>query len=513
MMKKRLFMPLFILFIILSYTLSISGAVNVQPLVINIEMAPGETKDFELILTTGPQREQVSIEIMTSIQDINGRLSYHEGNPELNPAIEWIELDRTEMNLPASERTIINGTVNAPFNASGSHTVILMVDQNNSANNDGERMLGFRIRYAVRVNIHIERPGQRPQINVLDYGLEMKDDKPIISLHFNNPSQFNFPVVADVTIRDESRYLVQRVPLVSPSSSLERRDNFRIYPGSELIFQGEITEPLYGGSYELQLFFRYADGRQIVQRKTIDIGDEYLREESIRYLSLDPEEFDFTVNAGGTNMQILELRNRSREPIIVRTSNSEVKPEYDNSFFLNAEVQINGDEQFILQPNVVSRQLMRFVLPRDIEPGGYYGFREIEVYNQNQELLETHRIPINTIVRGEIEIDINILDLAYNETNGDGLFSLTLENTGNIHIIPRATLQLIDKDEEIYANINLSQEVEQIILPEYMDYLTGSRANITPGEYKAIVTVLNNGEELSKREFEIIISEYNTQEI
>lgn len=502
----RIVILLFIIAVFFAFSSAVT-AVQVNPMVININTVPGNTESFELALTSGPTRETVAISIMHPVQHITGRLSYQEGNPEINPAINWVSLDRTNITLPANERTVINGTVNIPFNAGGTHTVILMVDQLDLMERPGSPV-GFRIRYAVRLNINIDRPGQRPAVDIFDFSLQPNEKgNPVISTHFKNISDLHFPAVADVTIRDENRRLIERVPVYSEATSLTRRDNFRVYPGSELIYQGEVTEPLFPGSYEIQLFFRYADGRQVIRRETLELGSEYLREDSIRYLTVDPAKIALSLRPGASSTQVIQLDNRFSEPVYISSKQVEIRPEYRHSLFTSLDFDLRGEKEMLIPPRNTARQLLIFRVPRDLSAGGYYGLYEIEVYSMAGELLETHWVDLTAVIGVDYDLSAEIVDLTHSSGDQEDLFSLNVTNTGALHISPWARLQLLDEAGEIYANISLNLEGQDRFIPEESGLLLGERrGHITPGDYTASVVLGAGNQELAMQEFPLKIT-------
>ncbi len=495
-------------FILLIFSCAFSAsALQVRPMIIDLDLEPGDTEEFELVLSGGAlARQSVSLTLMHPEQNIDGRLNYHEINPEINPAVDWLRLESNEVTIPANENAVVRGTVDIPFDAWGSHTAVIMID--NDTIEQDTSFLGFRIRYAVRVNINIESPGQRPGVEIIDFSLEPDDSgRPIALVHFKNTSRLRFPAVADVTIRGEDRRLLERIPLFSQATSLSRRDDFQVYPGSELLYRGEVTKPLFPGDYEIQLFFRYADGRQIIQRETVEITEEFIREEEMKHLTADPEEILVSTLPGASSTQMLKLTNHFSEPLLVKTYQTDIKSNYEHSVFAEQEVDLRGDREFVLRPGGVYHQLLIFRPPRDLKPGGYYGYHDIEVYNLNHDKLEEHKVRLSSSVEGEIEKRAEIVDLSHDRGDNSDTLSLTFKNTGNTHIIPRARVQLFDNNNEIYANIDMRLQQEERILPGFNSFLSAERRLITEGDYKAVVILEADNEELDTEEFSLTIGD------
>ncbi|MFW5855956.1 MAG: hypothetical protein ACOCVB_01650 [Bacillota bacterium] len=503
-MLKKLSGVILLLLIIFAISFTVK-AIQVQPLVVNLDLKPGDTEEFQLTLVGGLKRETVNLTLMHPRQNISGRLSYQEIASDINPALDWLDLESEIVTVPANENIVVSGRVNIPFNAGGSHTAVIMVEEEEIDEGPGS-IVGIKMRYAVRVNINIDRPGQRPSVDILDFSLEADEEgRPIISTHFKNTSLLRFPAVADVTIRGEDRRLLERVPVYSEATNIDRRDNFSVYPGSELIYKGQVTEPLFPGNYELQMFFRYADGRQIIRRQTVEIEDEFIQEDSLRYLTVEPLDISLSMIPGASSTQILTFNSHISEPLLVRTDQTSLGSEYPQSVFANLEFVLRGDSQFMLPPRGKSRQLLTFKSEREIKPGGYYGYHDIEVYNTEGQLLETHRVNLSSILKGEAETSGEIRDLSHDRGESVDTFSATVRNTGHIHIIPDVVLRLFDEEGDIYMNLNLSLQDEDKILPLQTRFVSGERRLVEAGEYTAEVILRAENEELDREEFMLTI--------
>ncbi len=504
---KLLCIQIVVLFAILvAFSVPIS-AIQVSPLLLNLELSPGESENFYIDITGGTTRTEMTINLVDVVQSLDGRLSYITTETPTNPVLDWIEFENNRVMLPAREVTRIPGTINVPFDAGGSHTAVIMIEESEALDRPGS-IMAYRIRYAVRININIDRPSQLAQLEVLDLAIELNDTgRPIIKTHFENKSPLSFPAVADVTIRTEDRRLLERVPVFSPATSLTRRENFRVYPYSELIYRGEITELLYPGIYELQLFMRYADGRQVIQRKTVEIDESYLADREIKHVSFEPAQLSLNLRPGATSTQMIEFSNRTAEPIRIKTNPGEVRYDYPNSIFSNINVEIRGERDFIIPPRRSGRQLLIFRAPRELASGGYYGFHNIEVYNQAGELLETHFIELDALIGTDIKMAAAITDLIYNQGEREDLFSLTVKNEGRKAILPQARLELIDAAGDLYANIyfDLDDTMSRVLPDHYGHYLGERSGRITPGQYTARVFLTESGQELDSQDFVIEI--------
>jgi hypothetical protein len=71
-------------------------AFGVRPLVIDLDLKPGDTRDFEIILNPGSNDETVLLSLYQPIQLLDGNLAYQEPTPETFPSVNWVQLDKHE---------------------------------------------------------------------------------------------------------------------------------------------------------------------------------------------------------------------------------------------------------------------------------------------------------------------------------------------------------------------------------------------------------------------------------
>ncbi len=498
------------IFILNIYSMNVN-AVGVQPLIMDLEMNQGETQQFELDLMPSDSEEQVALNLFYSRQQQTGSLSYEEADLEEHEVLNWLDLP-VEVTVPPGEETTVTGEVSVPHDASGSHTAIIMVEPETDEADEG---ITFQVRYAVRVNIHVNAPGLRESADLLDFDIEAgeEDELPRISSLIRNNSDLMYDAAGEVTIRDESRQLIERIPIRSQHAAQAGRDETTLYPGSEVIFDGEITEALAAGTYDLQLFLRYADGRQLIERKTIEIGDEFVDPESMEHFEVDPVLISEELRPGGANTDTIEIRNRTGDPIGIDISPEEIESEYAHSLFNNFELEMRGDQQFELDGRQSERPVLIVRSPREIEAGGYYDRMVVTAFDlETGDELQREIVDLEFLIGDEFDYSGEVLDLTADTIDDEVLLSATFANTGQVHFSPTARVYLRQDDEIMYTlNLELPDEDERV-LPEMDGALRNHFTDIDPGEYTAEVTLQYQGENLSVSEFEIEIDEPEVEE-
>ena len=169
------------------------------------------------------------------VQQLSGGLAYQLPTNPAFSATSWVTLDSDVVKVRPGEKPEVRGTIRVPYSASGSHTVIVMVEPRPPEITSG---IGFKIRYAVRLSIRVERAGLRPSAQLSDFAVVANEQgEPEIQARFLNDSPLDYLASGEVAIRDKDRRLVERVTLRTESGHTAGTDATRIYPGAEVLFK------------------------------------------------------------------------------------------------------------------------------------------------------------------------------------------------------------------------------------------------------------------------------------
>ena len=474
-------------------------AVGVKPLIHNIEIKPGETKEFELTLTPSEKAEKVLFKIFKPEQILDGNLKFVEPTSDNFPAIEWIKFEKEEVTTIPNEKKVIKGKVTAPFSAEGSHTAIMMVEPQTLKKMQG---VSFKIRYAVKLNIRIDRPGSRNKAELEEgWGLTKGENgEPILETIISNTSLWDYKVSAEATIRDSRRKLVERINLRSAASN--DKNQIRLYPESKVIHQGEITRRLtHGEEYTVRLFIKYGDHGQIIKSKKIKIAEgeyNFVAADKAGAVSVEPASIDLTLKPGQRKTNVINVKSEIGETSILAIKSTDINSEYKYS---NKDwIEMRAKDQIVLEGRRTKRLVLTSIVPREIEPGSYHSNVEIHIYSKETEkLLEKEVIPYSVVVGTEHKPKVDIKSLHSTETEEGYLLSLDINNSGNIFLNPNAKIIINDENDEYVEKVELSmpEEVNRL-LPLKSKLLTGISQSITPGKYNVTIIVENDDQEVGK---------------
>ncbi|RCW52333.1 hypothetical protein [Halanaerobium sp. ST460_2HS_T2] len=498
---KNIIFYINLLFIIILILTLEAAAVGVRPMIFEFDLDPGEIKEFEFVLTPGEQRQNVELNLYTPTQNLTGGLNYNLGNPEINPVLNWISLESKEVIIPASQEQVVSGVIQVPYNASGSHTAIIMIEPLDNQDNQNNSFFNFTVRYAVRININIDRPGQRPRAEIVNIYLEQNEEGiPEISALIKNTDSINFIASAEATLRDKNNRLIEKLDIISEIAARNNSLATRIYPSSEVIFKGELNQPLYPGDYNLQVHLRYGDNLQLIERKVITLKEELRRSGPRRYISYEPEIISKNLRAGSPTTQVIEINNLYNEKIKVKINREEVVDNFDYSIFNTGELQLRGGEELVINNRNSERLVFIYRSIRDAVAGGYYGKLKLDVYSQEDKLLETRNINLEMLIGEGWKYNAEVERFNFINDNGVQTFSLNLKNLSSIHINPAVLLVIKNDEEQIIKTINLSpsEEYDNKLLPEKTVSMMQRTTGIEPGNYQVEIIITDNGKEIKK---------------
>lgn len=496
-LKKPKFIKFFLILLcsLFFYSFSVQ-AIGVRPLVIDLEVSPGATEEFEITLTPSDEVEIVNLSFYRPIQVNTGALLYQEADRESYPVLNWIQLEENRVEMGPGENKVIRGRVTAPFAAEGTHTVVIMVEPEVE---ETERGVTFKIRYAVRVNIKIDRPGLRPRGELLSLEFLKEDvEYPQINVLFRNISKLYYETSAEATLRNEQGRLIQRIELKPPAAWQSGSSSTTIYPGAEVFFTGGITEPLYPGDYQLRVFFRYANGMQLIEKREIRVEEGIGIDQHFKALRIQPENISLELRPGAASSQLIEIENLSNEEVHLFVSGRDIEPDYPHSIYGKIEIQMRGEQEMLLPPYGKKRLVTTFRAPGDLAAGAYYGYLDF-VQPVAEDRAELYSVDLEVISgRDELAAEAEILSLYPAEE----IFSVEILNKGKGPLYPEGRLFLKDGEGRIVKEIGLSlQEGMEKILPGKSGLMLGIEEDIPAGSYTAEVNIYEAGQSIVKKEY------------
>jgi len=481
-------------------------AVGVRPLVIEMNVHPGDEREFVIDLIPDAVEELVELVLYEPVQQLNGGLMYQlPEQPAFSPT-SWVTFEETLVRVLPGQETSVRGTVRVPFSAAGSHTVVVMVETRPPEDPSG---FTFRVRYAVRLRIMVERMGLRPTAELTSLQVRPDDQGvPLIAARFHNTSALDYLVSGEATIRDEARRLVERVTLRSPAGSSAGLDSTRVYPGAEVEFVGRITRPLPPGEYWLQAFLRYGESGQIIRNETIVVEPGefvYPGFDQSAAIIVDPATVTHELRAGERKSQIFEFESLSAEPVRIEVALGEVTAGYEYS--LVDWLDFRSQLEFILPARSKTRLALTIAVPRDALDGSYHGKAVFKIYSGvSGDLLSEAVIPIDVLVGTEHRREVQVRSLVVETVEEGTYLSLDLANIGNVAFLPQVSAALYDEDMVFVDRVVFEiQEEERWILPQEAKLLMAVTDPLEPGLYNVEIQVAHGGVAILSEMLEVAV--------
>ncbi|HHY16160.1 MAG TPA: hypothetical protein GX521_08815 [Firmicutes bacterium] len=430
----------FVLFAVLTIFLAANAvvmAVGVRPLVIEMNVRPGDQREFEIHLTPGMTEELVDLTLYEPVQQLSGSLIYQLPTNPAFSATSWVTLEDEVVRVPPDAEGKVKGTLRVPYSAGGSHTVIIMVEPRPPEITSG---IGFQVRYAVRLSIKVEKAGVRPTAEMTALTVEPNQQGlPQVTALFKNTSALEHVVSGEVTIRDQERRLVERVTLRTPAGASSNSDTTRIYPGAEVKFMGTITRHLIPGEYTLQVFFRYGESGQILHSEPLIINEgdyDFPGFDELGAVAVLPALVEHELRAGENKSQIFEFENIMGVPVRLKVELGEIMPDYKYS--LTEWLLLRSQDEFVIPARAKTRLAMTVVPPRQIEEGSYHGRAIFKAFDaRTNEFLSEAVVPINVFIGDVLEPAVKVRSVTWQATEENQIyFSIDITNSGNMAFTP-----------------------------------------------------------------------------
>ena len=232
-----------------------------------VQIPAGKSLEFHFDIENLDQEEPATVSLYLSDYEVGSGGAYRYLPPGTLPrsCAEWIELDRTQIELPAGESTEVSFTVTVPSETEGSHWAVLFVETEPEPLGEApETETGIAIgiiekwRYAIIFSETV--PGtEEPDATI--NSLKIRQDRGSglvnVTLDFENTGNV---IIRDVT---GSIDLIDQTGEILDSVAIP---TFRILPGSTRSFELKSSKKLPPGVYIARAGIDYGDALASAQR-------------------------------------------------------------------------------------------------------------------------------------------------------------------------------------------------------------------------------------------------------
>jgi hypothetical protein len=505
--------------------------VRLSPILMEIEVAPGATKTFQMFLSNESKTKGVTIRAYPGemIQEKEGTYAIlEEGKPEFSCS-DWITIREPEFTIQPESTTIVTAEIKAPRDAFGGRYAAVIFELLPEEKTEGRRVASVTYHYKMPtfLEVTVRRfGGVEKKLEIVDFKAEAITNPVLMRKVGKNAMAFmatvknsgNMHVKAKGTllIKTKEGKRKRQIPLGTGRGI--------VLPGASLDFKSLVQKP-EPGDYVAHAMIRYGNPSPAVAEIPFTVGARTTSADSFTsatYLAMrvQPEEIVQQAPAGG--FRYINLLFRSQEPESIFVDSKIMGMEYDDRGNL-ATVEAAGltrsctdwlqidPPSFTLPPGKSKNVKLIVSVPKELS-GGYYGCLVFDASTKGTRgapLAAPFQIPIllNLPMGSEPKGEISRVDVsAERESPAD--VTVVFKNTGNTHVKPKGKLVLKYMPplilpegveyvgERKYETVGETDfyRIEEFILPGGERQLEASfPTRLTPGQYSAEIT-LNYGE-------------------
>ena len=523
-MRKLGLLALFFLLLILLQMHSTVGfcqmPFTITPLIQEITVSPGETRDLRISVATGAGEQEMRF-IAYSVDfrlKRDGTIEFLEPGIIKRSAAPWIKTDPAEFTVGANQRKDINVEVTVPPSVSGGYYAAILV-----------RL----VREVLPGIATVPTLGYASLLELTVAG--WKEPRAIIGIPelTVEPSFSGAGLTFTTTIENKGNVHVRGEGSLAITTREGRRlaelplkaGRGTVFPESMRDFKAVLEKELAPGEYFANAVFKYGNKRARAKISfpvgTIPTEGEALAIRKEINFSVNPPVVEIKTPPGSTRTINLIITNEEEQPVHFRLYFKDIRIDPDGEIALLEKestswsssdwIELKGSE-FELGPLQQKNVLGLLKIPKDIAGGRYTRLvvqASLAQTKTGEEI--TTLVPETTImvtVGDKLERKGEISEFQFLQVNGGSPeFLVTLNNTGNVHLMVKGGIILKDWTGDTVAELPFS-EGEAVVLPGGVRNFTASPAEpLQAGEYEAKVIFFSQNEELATTTREIIVVE------
>ena len=518
--------------------------VYLSPLLVELDLAPGASKSFTLLLTN--ESKEKSIDLIAYPSDIQETREgtyqiLDEGKSEFSCA-DWMQLSDTSFTLEPGSSKEIKVLIKVPRNAFGGRYGAVVFEVVPEKAPPGEKMgsVRYHFRMPAFVEVTIKRfGGSVRKAEISDFKVEPVNDKRLLeeigadalvfSASVKNKGNIHLMGEGTLVIKNKEGKTKRRVPLGGGRGI--------VIPGATVDFSSFLRKPL-PGEYTARAMINFGGISPaiaevpftVTRAKSSALGS--FKGSSFIALDIKPEHLEIKIPPKGFRAVSFSFRNDERDTIVVKTYRKDI--EYDEEGDL---VVLDSSEtgrscrewislepqEFILAPDKREQVKLTLQAPLEVE-GGYYAcvvFDALLKGSKEGTISTPFQIPVVVGIPPKFDNKGKIVEVEISALAGrPALVTSYFKNIGNIHLKPegkivfkvlkeiRSTDDFIIVSKPEYKDVGevIFEAVEQYVLPGGIRKIeAGYPGGLEAGKYLAEVTISYGGSEPAKFEKEFTV--------
>ncbi|MBV1877312.1 MAG: hypothetical protein KUG79_06695 [Pseudomonadales bacterium] len=251
----KIYMPLIlsILLLLFSSPAVRAGEFAVSPMMIELNMSPGDTADISFQVH-GKMAGVAAISISQMRQQASGHMAFLPPDDEAQGVDRWVSLERTLLPVKQGETQTVRGTLTLPKKLQGNHVLAIMIEDQKTKNKRG---VNLNVRYAIVITVNTPIKNRRLKSDFSDLTIEEQNGNYFVTGWFENKSDRDSYFESVISLRNDKRRLVARVPLLTKSAWQRQDVNSRVFPQGRVKVFGLIPEKVVNGEYTLSSRSRF----------------------------------------------------------------------------------------------------------------------------------------------------------------------------------------------------------------------------------------------------------------
>ena len=298
------------------------GEFAISPMMIELNMAPGERKTFSFQIF-GKKSGYAKISFSDLKQQPSGHMDFFSVNTNEPGISKWVSLDKSLVKIKQNELQTVHGEINLPRRAKGSYMLAIMVEDKKKQKEKG---VSLNVRYAIIITINTPSKKGRLKSELSNLSIEEQNGHSFISAWFENKSlrEGAFEIVA--YLRNKERRLTAKIPLLTKASWQSAQKYSRVFPKGKVKVFGVLPGNVVNGEYTLSTKSRF-NGRLLATKRTQLIIDRQTKDSAqentnatkahSKTVNVNPNPIFVSISNKGRSFNTLRIENPLDEIITV----------------------------------------------------------------------------------------------------------------------------------------------------------------------------------------------------
>lgn len=505
------------------------------PMLVGLSAAPGATQTFEIAARNEGYRSAADLTVYTAdvVQEPSGEYALAEAGTTPYSCAKWIQLSANKVRLEPNAALAVSGKVTVPRGVTGGRYAAVVFEQAPMAPEpDGSMGLTqFTQRFLVIIELTIAAPSAKktlsitgfvaaPATAVSQFAAVYGADALVLAAQVKNEGNIHVLAQASMILRDSAGKRLTQMQLGAGRGL--------ILPDASVNLVSVLTEGLPSGDYQADVSINYGAVRPVAAKVAFAVAGDSSEATSLSQATavgafvVEPTEVDIAYPAGATVARSFTVENRSDQTI--RVEARAVPLVFDDAGELvmdfGGPAPANSCAGWIefrpaaveIRPGARQIQRMTISIPKGQSGGRYANLLFTATPVEGGEPWSGEAGALLFLRVGDDVAAAGALSPVTIEDGGPSVgtvFGTVFENTGSIHVAPRATVSLKRRVMADYSALGadvqyigqgslvdlhtITLEEENVVLPgARRDIYVAFTGTLEPGDY-VIEFVVNYG--------------------